>query len=163
MVGGVVLSAIVLTGCFGTAKEKKTEEFAVASCNDYVKLMRCVADKSGENNTEWHAIIDQAITAWKNLPEADLQLVCTQALDTAAAYASTYASMGCDVPNVVITDETGATTGTSGEVVDTSVVETISWEVENSSTPSVTVSDEKTSKDAEVVSGIVDGITGSSN
>lgn len=58
MIGGVLLSALVLAGCFGKAKEDKSEDFAVAACNDYVQLMRCVADKAGENNTEAHAVIN---------------------------------------------------------------------------------------------------------
>ncbi len=162
MVWGVVVSAIILTGCFGTKKEQQTEEFTVAVCNDYVQLMRCIIDKSEENNVQGNAIIDQTIAAWKNLPEADLQQACTQAWNNATPYASTYAEMGCNIPNIAISDNE-ETEVSEENTVDASVIDSISGEVEVSNTtpPSTTNDNTITVNDAEVVSGIVDGITGS--
>lgn len=161
MIGGVLLSALVLAWCFGKSKDSKTEEFTVASCNDYVKLMRCVADKSGESSSEAHAVIDQAVSAWKTLPESDLNQVCSQALATAVAYKSTYEEKWCEVPNSndTVIDENNATSGADSSVADPSVIETVSGEVDTiaSGTVALTSGD---NNDSDVVKSVIDNTTG---
>jgi predicted small secreted protein len=46
LVGSFMVSSLILAGCFGTKTGSK-EDFVIPSCNDYVKLMKCVAEKSG--------------------------------------------------------------------------------------------------------------------
>ena len=152
-----MVSAIIVAGCFGKAKDEKTAEFTVASCNDYVQLMRCVADKAGGNGTEAHAVIDQAVAAWKNLPEADLNQVCSQALETAAAYASTYEQQGCTVPNSNTTGEEVL----SGTDADPVIIDTISGEVDTITPTDVTIdatTGDTTTGDKEVVNTVVNDI-----
>lgn len=118
--------------------------------------MRCVADKAGGNGTEAHAVIDQAVAAWKNLPEADLNQVCSQALQTAAAYASTYEQQGCTVPNSNATEEEVL----SGTDADPVIIDTISGEVDTiAPTDSLgTTTGTTTTGDKEVVNTVVNDI-----
>jgi hypothetical protein len=145
-VASLMLSAVVLAGCFGTKTETK-DEFAIASCNDYVKLMKCVAEKSG-GGAEALSAVDQAIAAWKTLPEDQLSQTCTMAMETAASNAAAYTQLGCEVPAVAPTEETTTgntevmtgedttvatgTSTTTGE--DTTVVENVQKEVVASGT-----------------------------
>lgn len=146
-VGSLMLSAILLAGCFGTKKESQ-EEFAIASCNDYVKLMKCVAEKSG-GGQEALAAVDQAIAAWKTLPEDQLKQTCNMAVEAVASNASAYTQLGCEVPasataNQVV--EQPAMTGTAmtgdtmtGEVKistgeDAAVVQAVANEVVSGTT-----------------------------
>lgn len=94
--GAVVLSTLVLTGCFskGTTEES-TQEFASASCNEYVKVMRCVADKSGAGE-EALAGLNQAIEQWKTLPEEQLNQACDSAMLAITAQKDSYVQLGCD-------------------------------------------------------------------
>ncbi len=96
VVSSLLLSSLVLAGCFGT-KTEEANEFTVASCNDYVKLMRCVAEKSGAGQEGLDAV-EQAIAAWKALPENELTQTCNMAIEAASASADAYTQLGCDVP-----------------------------------------------------------------
>jgi hypothetical protein len=145
-VTALIAASTIVAGCFGTKTETK-DEFAIASCNDYVKLMKCVAEKSG-GGAEALSAVDQAIAAWKTLPEDQLSQTCTMAMETAASNAAAYTQLGCEVPAVATTEETTATgntevmtgedttvtTGTSTTGEDTAVVENVSNEVVASGT-----------------------------
>lgn len=96
VVSSLLLSSLVLAGCFGT-KTEEANDFTVASCNDYVKLMRCVADKSGAGQEGLDAV-EQAIAAWKALPENELTQTCNMAIEAASASADAYTQLGCEVP-----------------------------------------------------------------
>lgn len=106
-VGSLMLSAIFVAGCFGT-KTGSQEEFTIASCNDYVKLMKCVAEKSG-GGQEALTAVDQAIAAWKKLPEDQLTQTCNMAVEAVASNASAYVQLGCEVPASAATVEEPAT------------------------------------------------------
>ncbi len=106
-VGSLMLSAIFVAGCFGT-KTGSQEEFTIASCNDYVKLMKCVAEKSG-GGQEALTAVDQAIAAWKTLPEDQLTQTCNMAVEAVASNASAYVQLGCEVPASAATTEEPAT------------------------------------------------------
>lgn len=146
-VGSLLLVSVFVAGCFGTKTDSK-EEFAIASCNDYVKLMKCVAEKSG-GGQEALTAVDQAIAAWKTLPEDQLTQTCNMAVEAVAANASAYVQLGCEVPasatptevvaepttGEVATGTTDAMTGT--EVVageDAAVVEAVANEVATGTT-----------------------------
>jgi hypothetical protein len=77
-VGSLLCLSVFVAGCFGTKTETK-EEFTIASCNDYVKLMKCVAEKSGGGQEALNAV-DQAIAAWKTLSEDQLTKTCDMAI-----------------------------------------------------------------------------------
>ncbi len=112
-VGSLMFSALLLAGCFGT-KTDWQDEFTIASCNDYVKLMKCVAEKSG-GGQEALTAVEQAIAAWKTLPEDQLTQTCNMAVEAVASNASAYVQLGCEVPESAVTQEVVA--------VDTGVVE----------------------------------------
>lgn len=122
-VGSIMLGTLVLAGCFGT-KSDSNNEFTIASCNDYVKLMKCVAEKSGGGQDALNAV-DQAIAAWKSLPEDQLSQTCNAAMQTAVSNAAAYTQLGCEVSasNIPASTGTEVTTGTematSGEVAAT--------------------------------------------
>lgn len=139
-VGSLMVSAVLLAGCFWT-KTDSQEEFTIASCNDYVKLMKCVAEKSG-GGQEALTAVDQAIAAWKTLPEDQLTQTCNMAVEAVASNASAYVQLGCEVPVSATTQEvveeptmTGTTEDTmTGEVEvttgeDAAVVEAVANEV----------------------------------
>ena len=128
VVWALMISAVVVAWCFGKAKDGNGEDFTIASCNDYVKLMRCVADNAWESSKEANAVIDQAVAAWKNLPQEDLAQTCSLALANAASYAATYEQQWCTVPGVapeVIQEEM------TGALADPSVIEAISGKVDS--------------------------------
>lgn len=95
-VTSLLLWTLFIAGCFWTKTDSK-EEFTIASCNDYVKLMKCVAEKSGGGQEALNAV-DQAIAAWKTLPEDQLAQTCSMAVDAVASNASAYVQLGCEVP-----------------------------------------------------------------
>lgn len=143
-VASLMLSAVVLAGCFGT-KTDSQDEFTIPSCNDYVKLMKCVAEKSG-GGQEALTAVDQAIAAWKTLPEDQLTQTCNMAVEAVASNASAYVQLGCEVPASAATQEvieeptiTGEVEITTGEVEvttgeDAAVVEAVANEVVASGT-----------------------------
>ena len=131
-----MVSVVVVAWCFGKAKDGDKEDFTIASCNDYVKLMRCVADNSGESSKEANAVIDQAIAAWKNISEEELTQTCSLALSNAAAYASTYEQQWCTVPGVTTDEikiEDNSDTQEMPNSADPAVIEAISGKVDSRS------------------------------
>lgn len=141
-VGSLMLSTLVLAGCFGT-KTDSQEEFTIASCNDYVKLMKCVAEKSG-GGQEALTAVDQAIAAWKTLPEDQLTQTCNMAVEAVASNASAYVQLGCEVPASAATQE---------------VVEEPTVEVEDTMTGTVEVS--TGGEDAAVVEAVANEVVAS--
>lgn len=167
MVGGLMLTALVLTGCMGKNNPTEQEEFTVAACNDYVQLMKCVTNST--TNPEGKNAVDQLITNRKGLSEAELQQECSIALEVAIANTEAYSQLGCEVPNSAgIVVDTELQEDEAQEPLDPSVVESISGQVENprtssqdtSSQDSMNDNQEETTRDADVVSGIIDNITG---
>lgn len=137
-----MISAVVVAWCFGKTKDGNKEDFAIASCNDYVKLLRCVADNSWDSSKEANAVIDQAIAEWKTFPEEELSQTCSLALSNAAAYAYTYEQQWCSVPWVVADDivvedndaeQDNDAEDTPADIADPSVIEAISGKVDSSS------------------------------
>ncbi len=140
-VGSLMLSTLVLAGCFWT-KTDSQDAFTIASCNDYVKLMKCVAEKAGWGE-EALAAVDQAIAAWKTLPEDQLTQTCNMAVDAVASNASAYIQLGCEVPasatiqevieeptvetEDATTGEIETTTGEDAAIVESVVNEVASW------------------------------------
>jgi hypothetical protein len=144
-VGSLLLTSLIFAGCFGTKTDSK-EDFTIASCNDYVKLMKCVAEKSWWG-AEALSAVDQAIAAWKKLPEDQLTQTCTMAVEAVAANASAYTQLGCEVPvslpkaMEIMTGEVENTTGdianTTGTIStgeDSSIVESVANEVATGTT-----------------------------
>lgn len=141
-VGSLMFSAVLLAGCFGT-KTDSQDEFTIASCNDYVKLMKCVAEKSG-GGQEALTAVDQAIAAWKTLPEDQLTQTCNMAVEAVASNASAYVQLGCEVPASAATQE---------------VVEEPTVEVEDTMTGTVEVS--TGGEDAAVVEAVANEVVAS--
>lgn len=137
VVSSLLLSSLVLAGCFGT-KPAAEDEFTVASCNDYVKLMRCVADKSGAGQEGLDAV-EQAIAAWKTLPENELTQTCNMAIEAASASSDAYTQLGCEVPmSDMVADDmmsgddammSGDDTMMSGTTEDAAIIEEVTSEV----------------------------------
>lgn len=167
MVGGLTLSALILTGCFGKGNTEKKDSFEVAACNEYIEFMRCVAEKAGDTSASSHAIIDQAITSWKALPNDQLELVCTQAISTISEYASTYEQIGCALPASAQTSQEDMLSGDIASeenmmTEDQAVVDAITGEVDNTTGTNINPSTGTTvQEDAQVISGIIDNISGS--
>lgn len=143
-VGSLMFSAVLLAGCFWT-KTDSQDEFTIASCNDYVKLMKCVAEKSG-GGQEALTAVDQAIAAWKTLPEDQLTQTCNMAVEAVASNASAYVQLGCEVPASAAVQE---------------VVEepTMTGDVEATATGEVEVS--TTGEDAAVVEAVANEVVAS--
>jgi L-fucose mutarotase/ribose pyranase (RbsD/FucU family) len=120
-VGSLMFSSLILAGCFGT-KTDSQEDFTIASCNDYVKLMKCVAEKSG-GGQEALTAVDQAIAAWKTLPEDQLTQTCNMAVEAVASNASAYIQLGCEVPASAAVQEVVEQPTMSGEVETTATGE----------------------------------------
>ncbi len=139
VVGSLMLSTILLAGCFGT-KTDSQDEFTIASCNDYVKLMKCVAEKSG-GGQEALTAVDQAIAAWKTLPEDQLTQTCNMAVEAVASNASAYVQLGCEVPASAAVQE---------------VVEEPTVEVEDTMTG--TVEEATAGEDAAVVEAVANEV-----
>jgi hypothetical protein len=146
-VGSLLLASVLFAGCFGTTTETK-EEFTIASCNDYVKLMKCVAEKSN-GGPEALAAVDQAIAAWKTLPEDQLTQTCNMAVEAVASNAAAYVQLGCEVP-------ASATTPTE-------IVEVATGEVVTGTNETMTGTEVATGEDAAVVQAVADEVaTGTS-
>lgn len=163
MVGGLTLSALILTGCFGKGNTEKKDSFEVAACNEYIEFMRCVAEKAGDTSASSHAIIDQAITSWKALPNDQLELVCTQAISNITEYASTYEQIGCALPASAQVSQ-NQDDMLSGDITieDQAIVDAITGEVDNTTGTNINPSTGTTAQeDAQVISGIIDNISGS--
>jgi hypothetical protein len=139
VVGSLMFSTILLAGCFGT-KTDSQDEFTIASCNDYVKLMKCVAEKSG-GGQEALTAVDQAIAAWKTLPEDQLTQTCNMAVEAVASNASAYVQLGCEVPASAAVQE---------------VVEEPTVEVEDTMTG--TVEEATAGEDAAVVEAVANEV-----
>lgn len=92
----VASSAVVLAGCFSKKSDETAGEFTNPNCNEYIKLMKCVADKSGAGEQAL-AGLNQAIEAWKALPEDQLNQSCDAAMQAVASQKDAYAQMGCEV------------------------------------------------------------------
>jgi hypothetical protein len=151
-VSTLLLSAVLFAGCLGTKTEPQ-EEFTIATCNDYVKLMRCVAEKSN-GGTGATAAIDQAVVAWKALSESELTQTCDMAMGAVTANATAYTQLGCEVPTTPATNADAAITDTgvtdtavtnpadavvveTGNVADAAVVEAVVNEVTSGVTETV--------------------------
>lgn len=145
-IGSLVITSLLVAGCFG----KKTDtagqdEFAIPACNEYVKLMKCVAEKAN-GGADSLAAVDQAIAAWKTLSEDQLTQTCNMAIAAVAENASAYTQLGCEIPAsaaaVVVTGDvaedslTGATTTGEDTLTgeDASVVESVANEVVSGTT-----------------------------
>lgn len=162
MVSSLIVSAVILAGCFGTAKkDKNPDEFTIAACNDYVQLMRCVADKSEANSIEAHSVIDQAVATWKSLSENELNVSCSWALETAKTYASAYEDMWCSVPNYTSNTDTSLDNDMIIETADPSIIEAISGEVDSSTGTTVIVDqdNEDSDIDAQNIEAVMNDIS----
>ena len=140
-VGSLLLASVFVAGCFGT-KTDSQDEFTIASCNDYVKLMKCVAEKSG-GGQEALTAVDQAIAAWKTLPEDQLTQTCNMAVEAVASNASAYVQLGCEVP---------------ASATPTEVVETTTGEVATGTTDAMTGTEVVAGEDAAVVEAVANEV-----
>lgn len=122
----VLLISLILTGCMGSKKEETAGEFASASCNAYVKLMKCVVDKTPESaRAQAQQGLDMAIAQWKQVDESQLDAICSQAVEGIAAAKDAYSQMGCELEEVATDADTAeVTTGTETAEVTTTGTET---------------------------------------
>jgi len=116
-VGFLAATSVLVAGCFGTTTDSQ-EEFTIASCNDYVKLMKCVAEKSG-GGQEALTAVDQAIAAWKTLPEDQLTKTCNMAVEAVASNASAYVQLWCEVPASAVAQEVVEESAMTGDIEET--------------------------------------------
>jgi hypothetical protein len=84
--------------------------------------MKCVADKSGAGEQAL-AGLNQAIEAWKALPEDQLNQSCDAAMQAVASQKDAYAQMGCEVTVADAQAEptTEVATGTETTVTETAM------------------------------------------